>query len=67
MYCNTFYHYYTKFCSKSETKSASSALATFENLKAEIITEAGKQKLAIIIENAGKKENIILKEINYKR
>ena len=51
---------------KTTPKVTTGALATFENLKAEIITEGGKQKLAIIIDNAGKKENIILKEINTK-
>lgn len=53
---------------KAKTPAAvnSSALATFENLKAEIITEGGKQKLAILIDNAGKKETIILKEISTK-
>ena len=49
---------------KTPVKATSSALATFENLKAEIITEGGKQKLAILLDNAGKKETIILKEIN---
>lgn len=55
------------FAQKAKTKSGSSTitstLATFENLKAEIITEQGKQKLVISIENAGKKENVILKEL----
>lgn len=53
---------------KAKTPAAvnSSALATFENLKAEIITEGGKQKLALLIDNAGKKETIILKEISTK-
>ena len=51
---------------KTPIKPTSTALATFENLKAEIITEGGKQKLAILIDNAGKKENIILKEISTK-
>lgn len=55
------------FAQKAKTKSGSSTitstLATFENLKAEIITEEGKQKLVISIENAGKKENVILKEL----
>lgn len=49
--------------SKTAVKTTSTTLATFENLKAEIITEGGKQKLAILIDNAGKKETIILKEI----
>ena len=48
---------------KTPGKVTSTALATFENLKAEIITEGGKQKLAILLNNAGKKETIILKEI----
>lgn len=48
---------------KTPVKVTSTALATFENLKAEIITEGGKQKLAILLDNAGKKETIILKEI----
>ncbi|WP_396188461.1 hypothetical protein [Flavobacterium sp.] len=55
------------FAQKAKIKSGSSTitstLATFENLKAEIITEEGKQKLVISIENAGKKENVILKEL----
>jgi hypothetical protein len=51
---------------KTPVKPTSSALATFENLKAEIITEGGKQKLAILLDNAGKKETIILKEITVK-
>lgn len=51
---------------KPTPKATTGALATFENLKAEIITEGGKQKLAIIIDNAGKKENIILKDITTK-
>ena len=56
------------FAQKAKTPAAatSTALATFENLKAEIITEGGKQKLAILIDNAGKKETIILKEISTK-
>jgi hypothetical protein len=56
------------FAQKAKTPVAatSNALATFENLKAEIITEGGKQKLAILIDNAGKKETIILKEISTK-
>lgn len=56
------------FAQKAKTPAAatSNALATFENLKAEIITEGGKQKLAILIDNAGKKETIILKEISTK-
>lgn len=59
------------FCSTTvlvaqKAKVSTTALTTFENLKAEIITESGKQKLVIVIENAGKKENIILKEINTK-
>jgi hypothetical protein len=56
------------FAQKAKTtpKAATGALATFENLKAEIITEGGKQKLAIVIDNAGKKENIILKDITTK-
>ena len=48
---------------KTPVKATSNALATFENLKAEIIMEGGKQKLAILLDNAGKKETIILKEI----
>jgi len=51
---------------KTPVAATSTALATFENLKAEIITEGGKQKLAILIDNAGKKETIILKEISTK-
>lgn len=51
---------------KTPVAATSNALATFENLKAEIITEGGKQKLAILIDNAGKKETIILKEISTK-
>jgi hypothetical protein len=51
---------------KKPVAATSTALATFENLKAEIITEGGKQKLAILIDNAGKKETIILKEISTK-
>lgn len=59
------------FCSTTvlvaqKAKVSTTTLATFENLKAEIITESGKQKLVIVIENAGKKENILLKEINTK-
>lgn len=59
------------FCSATvlvaqKAKVSTTTLATFENLKAEIITESGKQKLVIVIENAGKKENILLKEINTK-
>jgi hypothetical protein len=55
------------FAQKAKPKTAtSSALATFENLKAEIITEGGKQKLAIVMDNAGKKENVILKDITAK-
>lgn len=56
------------FAQKAKTPAAatSTALATFENLKAEIITEGGRQKLAILIDNAGKKETIILKEISTK-
>lgn len=50
------------FAQKTKPKATTGALATFENLKAEIITEGGKQKLAIIMDNAGKKENIILKD-----
>lgn len=49
---------------KTTVKTTSTALATFENLKAEIIMEGGKQKLAILLDNAGKKETIILKEIS---
>ena len=45
----------TSFClaqkPKTPVKATSTALATFENLKAEIIMEGGKQKLAIIIYN----------------
>ena len=47
---------------KTTPKATTGALATFENLKAEIITEGGKQKLAIVMDNAGKKENVILKD-----
>jgi len=56
------------FAQKAKTtpKAATGALATFENLKAEIITEGGKQKLAILLDNNGKKETIILKEITTK-
>jgi hypothetical protein len=58
------------FAQKAKNKigssSITSTLATFENLKAEIITEEGKQKLVIIIDNAGKKENVILKELTTK-
>ena len=60
----------TSFClaqkPKTPVKATSTALATFENLKAEIIMEGGKQKLAILLDNAGKKETIILKEITAK-
>ena len=60
----------TTFClaqkAKTPIAATSNALATFENLKVEIITDAGKQKLAILIENAEKKETIILKEISTK-
>jgi hypothetical protein len=55
-----------KTSTKSTPKTTTGALATFENLKAEIITEGGKQKLAIVMDNAGKKENIIIKEITTK-
>ena len=51
---------------KTTPKVATGSLATFENLKAEIITESGKQKLAIVIDNGGKKENVILKDITTK-
>ena len=51
---------------KTPIATTSNALATFENLKAEIITEVGKQKLAILLDNNGKKETIILKEITTK-
>ena len=51
---------------KTTPKATTGALATFENLKAEIITEGGKQKLAIVMDNAGKKENVILKDITTK-
>jgi hypothetical protein len=51
---------------KTPIAATSNALATFENLKAEIITEVGKQKLAILLDNNGKKETIILKEITTK-
>ena len=51
---------------KTPIAATSNALATFENLKAEIITEGGKQKLAILLDNNGKKETIILKEITTK-
>ncbi|MES2862570.1 MAG: hypothetical protein V4666_00475 [Bacteroidota bacterium] len=56
------------FAQKAKTtpKAAGGSLATFENLKAEIITEGGKQKLAIVMDNAGKKENVILKDITTK-
>lgn len=54
------------FAQKAKPKATTGALATFENLKAEIITESGKQKLAIVIDNAGKKENVILKDITTK-
>lgn len=57
------------FAQKSKAKTStpsSNTLASFENLKAEIITEGGKQKLAVIIDTDGKKENIILKDINTK-
>ena len=56
------------FAQKAKTPAAvtSTALATVENLKAEIITEGGKQKLAILLDNNGKKETIILKEITTK-
>ncbi|CCG53667.1 Protein of unknown function precursor [Flavobacterium indicum GPTSA100-9 = DSM 17447] len=56
----------TTFAQKGKTATSSSSLASFENLKAEIISEGGKQKLAIIIDNAGKKENVILKELTTK-
>lgn len=56
----------TTFAQKGKTATGSSSLASFENLKAEIISEGGKQKLAIIIDNAGKKENVILKELTTK-
>ena len=42
---------------KTPIATTSNALATFENLKAEIITEGGKQKLAILLDNNGKNEN----------
>ncbi len=51
---------------KTPIATTSNTLATFENLKAEIITEGGKQKLAILLDNNGKKETIILKEITTK-
>lgn len=51
---------------KTPVKGTPTALATFENLKAEIITEGSKQKLAILLDNAGKKETIILKELTAK-
>lgn len=58
------------FAQKAKTTpkatATTGALATFENLKAEIITEGGKQKLAIIMDNAGKKEKVILKDITAK-
>ena len=56
------------FAQKSKAKSTtnSNVLATFENLKAEIITEGGKQKLVVVVETDGKKENILLKEITTK-
>ena len=47
-------------------KASSTVLATFENLKAEIITEGSKQKLAILLDNNEKKETIVLKEITTK-
>lgn len=56
----------TTFAQKGKTATSSSSLTSFENLKAEIISEGGKQKLAIIIDNAGKKENVILKELTTK-
>ena len=56
----------TTFAQKGKTATSSSSLASFENLKAEIISEGGKQKLAIIIDNAGKKEDVILKELTTK-
>lgn len=52
--------------SKAKTAPASAVLASFENLKAEVITEGGKSKLAIIVDNAGKKENVILKDLTTK-
>ncbi len=56
------------FAQKTKTipKATSTSLATFENLKAELITEGGKQKLVIVIDKVGKKENIILKDITTK-
>lgn len=51
---------------KAKATANSNVLATFENLKAEIITEGGKQKLAVIIDVNGKKENIILKDLTVK-
>ncbi|WP_396181447.1 hypothetical protein [Flavobacterium sp.] len=51
---------------KTPVAATSNTLATFENLKAEIVTDGGKQKLAIVLENNGKKETIILKEITTK-
>jgi hypothetical protein len=51
---------------KKPVTGNSAPLATFENLKAEIINESGKQKLVILIDNAGNKETITLKEISIK-
>ena len=63
---------YCNICSESKknkigSSSITSTLATFENLKAEIITEEGKQKLVIIIDNAGKKKKrkCHFKRVNY--
>lgn len=47
-------------------KAKNTPLCVFENLKAEIIAEAGKQKLIVSIDNAGKKETIVLKELTSK-
>lgn len=51
---------------KKNSTAASNTLATFENLKAEIITEGGKQKLVVIVDENGKKENVVLKELTTK-
>lgn len=51
---------------KKKSTVASNTLATFENLKAEIITEGGKQKLVVIVDENGKKENVVLKELTTK-
>lgn len=56
----------TIIAQKKKSTSATSTLAAYENLTAQIITEAGVKKLAVIIDNNGKKENVILKEITAK-